>query len=449
MPCLLWRKLCPTFSTGRETQLTVFVPSDLLSKRIIVASCADCALLSAARLDNVHLARAEHNVMSVIHPHDAKLPQPHFGYLLVDEAAQSMEPEILIALAVAVTDEKYSEPSILALAGDAKQLGPNIVAPECIGLDTSLLDRLSARSVYKDHPSARKNQIVAGGPGGEGSPEWKLGIPFVALVRNYRSATPILGVPSTLFYAESLVPSASVAKIQNSPLHSYARLANKFPLLFINVKGADEAVDEGASYFNMQEVLMITHLVAELTSPAGHAQHGALRPEEISVITPYREQVWRIRLALRAINQGGVDVGNVEALQGAENRVVIISTVRSLSHKDLVADRAKHRGLMFEPRRFNVALTRAKEVLIVVGNAEMLSLDPNWRTFLNFCTRNGGFSGSPPAALTERDGPELISRLEVAWRAARSGGKEDNLDHDFDVLVGSVARESMWEADEA
>lgn len=69
---------------------------------------------------------------------------------------------------------------------------------------------------------------------------------------------------------------------------------------------------------------------------------------------------------------GDVDGGNVEALQGAENRVVIISTVRSRSQRHFRADRLQHRGLIFESKRFNVAVTRAKELLIVVGNAETL-----------------------------------------------------------------------------
>jgi hypothetical protein len=46
--------------------------------------------------------------------------------------------------------------------------------------------------------------------------------------------------------------------------------------------------------------------------------HGPLEPKEISVISPFREQVWKLRLALRKLGLGGVDVGNVEALQGAE-----------------------------------------------------------------------------------------------------------------------------------
>lgn len=57
--------------------------------------------------------------------------------------------------------------------------------------------------------------------------------------------------------------------------------------------------------------------------------------------------------------------------EGNENRVIIISTVRS-NKRFLPADRAKGQGLIGEPKRFNVAMTRAKELLIVVGNAQTL-----------------------------------------------------------------------------
>lgn len=58
-----------------------------------------------------------------------------------------------------------------------------------------------------------------------------------------------------------------------------------------------------------------------------------------------------------------------------ENRVVIISTVRS-NKRFLAADREKGHGLIGEPKRFNVAMTRAKELLIVVGNAQTLVVSP-------------------------------------------------------------------------
>jgi len=119
---------------------------------------------------------------------------------------------------------------------------------------------------------------------------------------------------------------------------------------------------------------------------------GGLAPNEISVISPFREQISKIRASVRNIALGAVNVGDVESLQGAEkyvcpyslgsvpddqmyclmcSRVIIISTVRS-SRRFLDDDQRFHRGVIFESKRFNVALTRAKELLIVVGNGDVL-----------------------------------------------------------------------------
>jgi superfamily I DNA and/or RNA helicase len=144
----------------------------------------------------------------------------------------------------------------------------------------------------------------------------------------------------TQFYSESLIPAAPDST-QNSLLHNYHRLSNRFPVSFVNIDGKDEPVDEHSSFWNEQEVDIVKSLVIELVSTNG--PHGILLPSQISVISPFREQVWRIRLALRKVGLGDVDVGNVEALQGSENRVVIISTVRSRSQIHLRSDRLQHR----------------------------------------------------------------------------------------------------------
>lgn len=61
-------------------------------------------------------------------------------------------------------------------------------------------------------------------------------------------------------------------------------------------------------------------------------------------------------------------------LRACCSRIVIISTVRSKEMRWLPIDRAQNRGLIHEPKRFNVAMTRAKELLIVIGNANTLTV---------------------------------------------------------------------------
>jgi hypothetical protein len=153
------------------------------------------SILREAKITNFHLSRLESDMNKLLRPHDEESTttlQPHFGFLLVDESAQAMESEIVIPISVVVTSS--GQASHLTLAGDQHQLGPNVISAECraAGLDASFLDRLSERDVYKHHPASSRNRTKSNGIG------WDLSTPFVNLLRNYRSATPILMIPSTL-----------------------------------------------------------------------------------------------------------------------------------------------------------------------------------------------------------------------------------------------------------
>lgn len=89
--------------------------------------------------------------------------------LLVDEAAQGTEPDVLIPLSVVTPPEEFStELPIFVMAGDQKQLGPR-TASKSPQLETSLLDRLFSRTLYFDHPLSRQGLAKVG----QGTaPEW-------------------------------------------------------------------------------------------------------------------------------------------------------------------------------------------------------------------------------------------------------------------------------------
>lgn len=107
------------------------------------------------------------------------------------------------------------------------------------------------------------------------------------------------------FYNETLEPFAP-ATVHTSPLHTWSGLPNQsWPILFKGVAGEDLPIDEGASFYNEQEVQLVTSYILGLVG--SNTPHGTLLAREVSVISPFREQVWRIRLALRAV--GLHDVG--------------------------------------------------------------------------------------------------------------------------------------------
>ena len=99
---------------------------------------------------------------------------------------------------------------------------------------------------------------------------------------------------------------------------------------------------------------------------------GNLSDSDIGVITPYRQQVLKLKKTLENIDMPEIKVGSVEQFQGQERKVIIVSTVRStIKHNDF--DRVHCLGFLSNPRRFNVAITRAISLLIVTGNPHIIS----------------------------------------------------------------------------
>lgn len=85
-------------------------------------------------------------------------------------------------------------------------------------------------------------------------------------------------------------------------------------------------------------------------------------------------------------------IGTVEDFQGQERDVIILSAVRS-SQSHVGNDIRHALGFVASPRRLNVALTRARAVLIIMGNPHLLSMDAYWRSVLLHCIRNNSYLG--------------------------------------------------------
>lgn len=126
---------------------------------------------------------------------------------------------------------------------------------------------------------------------------------------------------------------------------------------------------------------------------------GCIDDSQIGIISPYNAQNGKIRqaintAALKKGRTGQLKVGSVEEFQGQERRAIIVSTVRS-NTKFVEFDLRHTLGFVANPRRFNVAITRAQSLLVVIGDPIVLSLDPMWRDFLNYVWKNGGWRGKP------------------------------------------------------
>ena len=136
------------------------------------------------------------------------------------------------------------------------------------------------------------------------------------------------------------------------------------PFVFICHRGKERYSGRG-SVFNDTEVDIVKKVLHILMTENGISQN------RIGVISPYVAQK-------EEINFEGTS-SSVDGFQGSEKEYVILSTVRS--------NQTKGAGFVGEYRRINVALSRAKHGLIVVGNEMTLTMSPVWKKVLNYLAR--------------------------------------------------------------
>ncbi|NWZ52354.1 SDE3 helicase, partial [Haliaeetus albicilla] len=314
-----------------------------------------------------------------------------FSHVFIDECGQAVEPESMVAIAgllTAMDQETNPNGGQLVLAGDPQQLGPVLRSPLAIkhGLGISLLERLMLHNpLYKKSSGGYDPQFVT------------------KLLWNYRSHEAILKIPNELFYDSELKACESDELDVRSLYCAWEELPKKgFPIIFHGVCGEDRREAKSPSFFNTAEIEVLVHYLKKLLQSRGKGGCPSVSPKEVGIISPYRKQVEKIRKAITSLDPvlrtlpdiSLLKVGSVEEFQGQERRVILISTVRSCSEY-LQLDQTFKLGFLKNPKRLNVAITRAKALLIVVGNPAVLSKDHHWQRFLRYCREEGGYTGYP------------------------------------------------------
>jgi len=254
----------------------------------------------------------------------------------------------------------------------------------------------------------------------------------IFLTTNYRGHPSFLMMPSSFFYydrltsantkdssdtidywcsmlrkveALSLPVNVSVVpdeKVVSSNSESFSRIHRQtsWPIHFRGVAGRDSSV--GLAYIsgteswqNIPEAEAVVGIVFTLIA-------NGVAPKQIGVMSPFRGQVVDIRNRLRKNNFYDVNVGTIENYQAVEQDVIIFSLTRA---NDAFVDHDIQRrmGIFRQPKQANVAMTRAENLFIVVGDPSCMWKDPCWRQWLLFCYRNGLWFGSGP---TEWEGIE-------------------------------------------
>ena len=269
----------------------------------------------------------------------------------------------------------------MTLAGDPNQLGPAVRSTDALkrGLGTSLLKRLllTAAELSGDAPPGLKRF-------GLGSAARVAPI-VCKLNTNYRAHGSLLALPSKLFYGDALVPASETAHAQLLPWEGTS-------LLCWGVNGTHAHAVDSPSYLNHDEANCVASLLESLL----RSDKVQCEPRDVGVLCAFRAQTILIRQMLRAKNLGNVMVGQIYDFQGCEHKVVIVTLTLSrqpIANRDEDDDSAPPIGLL-GARRFNVAVTRAKALCVVVGHPKLLAGEPYWRDCLQDCVDRDAYRGA-------------------------------------------------------
>lgn len=276
------------------------------------------------------------------------LQKKTFRTLFFDEASQALEPMVWIPLLKCRR---------LVLSGDHFQLPPVVKSIEAKkgGLDVTLLDRCM-----------------------------KFEEAVVLLNRQYRMSNAIMGFSNDYFYKGELIADESAAgnRLTNNE-DSY--LSQSIEFIDTAGCGFDEIQNpETLSYSNPNEgQVLFLHLQQLLTDYMAEEDLPAL---EIGIISPYKEQIeWlkdnRTAFPLNETKLSSLTIKTIDGFQGEERDVIYISLVRSNENQEI--------GFLSDLRRMNVAITRAKKKLVVIGDSATVGAHPFYRSFLEYCEKNG------------------------------------------------------------
>jgi ATP-dependent RNA/DNA helicase IGHMBP2 len=271
------------------------------------------------------------------------LSDREFDLVVIDEACQCTLPSIWQAVLRA---------DRLVLAGDHCQLPPTVLSDEAAkaGMRDSMMQRLIVR---------------------EGEEV------FRQLTVQYRMHEAIMRFSSDSFYEGSLIADASVKSHRLCDLpHVLETPLTDTPIDFFDTAGAefDEQVEaDGESKLNPKEANLIVRLVHDLLE-AGVAEH------QIAVIAPYAAQV---RLLRGRLDLPELEIDTVDGFQGREKEVVLLTMVRSNQIKEI--------GFLADTRRTNVAMTRARRKLIMVGDSATLGTHKFYAAMLDYFDKIGAY----------------------------------------------------------
>jgi superfamily I DNA and/or RNA helicase len=271
-----------------------------------------------------------------------------FGTVFIDEAGQALEPACWIPILKAKK---------VVLAGDHCQLSPTIKSDDAArkGLSTTLIEKCI--SLY---PEA-----------------------VTLLDVQYRMNKGIMGYSSRVFYDNALKAHASVA--------DHLLFTDDQPMIFIDTAGC--GFDEkpiGTSVANPEEAAFLSGYFEKLVATMeGH--YSLIDFPTIGVVSPYREQIRLLKEQLThtpalQVYSDYISVNTIDSFQGQERDIVLISLTRSNAEGAI--------GFLADIRRMNVAMTRARKKLVIIGDSATLSRLPFYAELISYADELGGYQSA-------------------------------------------------------
>ena len=271
----------------------------------------------------------------------------HFKTVFIDEATQALEPAAWIAVMRA---------NRVVFCGDHKQLPPVVKSPEAIRgkLDVSLFEKIIFRL------EKEKNKV-----------------PFVLLDTQYRMNEEIMDFSNEVFYHNHLKAHFSVKEKTLDEVCGYSERIS--PLCFIDTAGTDSEEklnEETLSISNPKEgELLLKHLTLCLEKWNWDSQTRT--KISIGILSPYNDQIQTLRNLFdqtKLLSEYNIEISTIDSFQGREMDIIYISLVRSNDMGDI--------GFLSDIRRMNVAMTRAKLRLVVIGDSATIGNHDFYKKFL-------------------------------------------------------------------
>lgn len=283
--------------------------------------------------------------------HRFELHEEQFDNVVIDEAARTSPLDLLIPLVrarrIILVGDHMQLPHILEyrLEKEFEKAAANQTEFKNL-LKQSLFERL-----YEKLPNTKK----------------------IRLNVQYRMNPVISRLVSDIFYADD--PLQNDESTEN--LVNDTPLFNGRPVVWLDVKPPAGQSFEAGQFYNEAEVEQVIKCVAELVK--GQTQRS------IGVISYYAQQCDRIERALGNQMPGAhmVQVGSVDAFQGEEKDVILLSMVRSNAGRG--PDSSPQIGFLAKPNRINVSLSRARRLLVLIGDSRTVTASPHLKQAYEYC----------------------------------------------------------------